>query len=144
MSNAPNLKILDFLKSHYQMTVSVVLNGESWSANCFYVFDENDISLVFLSDKETKHAQGFLNNSLVSGTIADLTENISEIKGVQFLGEVSLIKKNELKSFKQKFIFRFGLVKLLNIEFWKIKLTYVKMTDNKLVFSSKTHWKRDV
>jgi len=140
----PEEKILHYIRVHHQMTISVIHNNESWSANCFYVFDDEEISLIFVSDPKTRHASGFIETSKVSGTISDVTENIIEIKGIQFSGVVESLENEELKISRKKFTRKFPLAKIKQIKFWKIKLDYIKMTDNKLLFASKTSWLRVV
>lgn len=138
----PDEKILHYLRVHFQMTISVIHNNESWSANCFYVFDDEEISLIFVSDSKTKHASGFIENPIVSGTISDVTESIVDIKGIQFKGVVESLENEELIISRKRFTQKFPLAKIKQIEFWKLKLDYLKMTDNKFLFASKTCWQR--
>lgn len=145
MKTKAQKKIISFLKKNHLMTLSVIFEASSWSANCFYVLDDENMNLIFVSEQSTKHALGFIDNPIVSGTISKSTNRISLIKGIQFLGKVEKLINLELENGRKKFLNKFPLA-ILNddITFWKLGLNYIKMTDNKIFFGSKTYWQRDI
>jgi len=136
-------KIEKLIESQHVMSIAVNHDGELWSASCFYAFDRENNKLIFVSDPSTLHARGIIQNSKISGTIANNEKRIRKIKGIQFTGKAYQVKEEYLKKayklFREKFAFAF----LKKTTFWVIDIEYVKMTDNTYYFSSKTHWKRN-
>ena len=85
MDNKKSLKSFKkFLNSQHLMSVSVCINNESWSFNCFYVYDEKNNRLIFTSKANTKHIEIINKNNKVSGTISNNEKRILMIKGIQF------------------------------------------------------------
>ncbi|PIV62765.1 MAG: hypothetical protein COS14_01630, partial [Bacteroidetes bacterium CG02_land_8_20_14_3_00_31_25] len=46
----PEKRIVDFIKKHHVLTLATKSENELWCANCFYVYDEEENSLIFTSD----------------------------------------------------------------------------------------------
>jgi len=123
------------------MSLSACINDIPWSFNCFYIFDETENRIIFTSNYDTKHINIINQNNIVSGTISNNERNILKIKGIQFTGEVNKVfDPTYYKHIKQLFINKFSLLYFKKLEFWYIKLNYVKMTDNIKGFGNKKHW----
>ncbi|CDF97620.1 hypothetical protein [Avibacterium paragallinarum] len=92
------IKLLDniqqFLQQQTVMSIAVHSVQGFWAANCFYVFDDSNISLIFFSSLSTQHAQIMRQSDLVVGTIATQTDQVSEIEGVQFKGRAILLNED--------------------------------------------------
>ena len=76
-------RIINFIKAHHLLTLATTKDNIPYCANCFYVFDEKNNSHIFSSDNKTKHAQDFIANPNVAGSIALETKEVSKIQGVQ-------------------------------------------------------------
>ena len=133
-------RILDFILEHHVFSLATSKKNKPYSASCYYVYDRIENALIFSSDEKTKHAQQFIENHTVSATIAIETDDFTKIKGLQLLGEVSLIESNKLKRSTELYLDRFPFAKELPINLWILKLTYIKMTDNSLGFGKKLIW----
>jgi uncharacterized protein YhbP (UPF0306 family) len=97
----------------------------------------------FLSTEvNTRHGKILLKSPRVAGTINNQCKILSEIKGVQYQGEMKIVDNNDKASY-QLYCERFQeLTHALPINLWKLQLDEIKMTNNKLGFGKKIVWKR--
>ena len=133
-------KIIRFLRRHHVLTIATSVNNEPWCANCFYVYLQDENALVFTTDPETRHGQEFVKNSLVAGSVVLETRLIGKIRGIQFQGIVSELEGELLKKASGAYLRRFPVAALMETKLWMVKLTHIKMTDNRLGFGKKVVW----
>ncbi len=136
-------KIISFLKKHHVLTLATCIKNESWCANCFYVYNEEENTLVFTSDDDTRHARESIQNPNVAGSVVLETNIVGKIQGLQFQGYLTKAKGDALKTAKQKYLLRFPIATLMNTNLWILELTLIKMTDNRLGFGKKLIWKKE-
>ncbi|MFZ7260710.1 hypothetical protein [Avibacterium avium] len=141
MKNLPH-NIAQFLQQQTVMSIAAHSAQGFWAANCFYVLDDSNISLIFFSSLSTQHAQIMQQSDLVVGTIATQTDQVSEIEGVQFKGRAILLNEDTRKSALKRYYERYPFARLMNTDLWKIELDEIKHTSNKFVFAQKTYWQR--
>jgi hypothetical protein len=135
-------RIIRFFKKHHVLTIATAVGNESWCANCFYVYLEEENSLVFTTDSETRHGQEFIKNPLVSGSVVLETRIIGKVRGIQFQGIISEPKDKLLQKAKSAYLKRFPVAILMDTHLWVVDLTLIKMTDNRLGFGKKVVWKK--
>lgn len=133
-------KIVSFIKKHHVLTLATSNNNNPYCANCFYSFIEEEKMLVFTSDNDTKHVKDVLLNDSVAGSIVLETSIVGKIQGVQFIGKIFEPKNDILKKAKKNYLKRFPFAALMSTNLWVVKLTFVKLTDNRLVFGKKLIW----
>ena len=92
--------------------------------------------------KKTKHAQDFIVNPNVAGSIALETKEVSKIQGVQLLGTILELKEEELKITKKQYLKAFPYARLMKLHLWAMQLTFIKMTHNRLGFGKKLLWEK--
>jgi uncharacterized protein len=138
----PDQKITAFLKKHHVMTLSTCVDGQPWCANCFYAFNEVEMSLVFTSGFETRHIKEAVQNSKVAGNVVLETNVVGKIQGIQFSGELILPEGEEMKRVNSIYLKRFPFAVLMDTTLWKFRVDYAKMTDNRLGFGKKLIWER--
>lgn len=126
-------EFVDFIKKHHVFSLATCEDNISWSASCFYAYDEIDNVFVFSSALDTKHAKMMIKNPNVSGTIALETKEVGKIEGLQFSGMVSKADANSKKLYLKTYPFALALKPKL----WQIKIVYAKLTDNRLFFGKK-------
>ncbi len=134
-------KIIRFLRKHHVLTISTSVDNEPWCANCFYVYLEDENALVFTSDPETRHAQEFLKNKLVAGSVVLETPVVGKIRGIQFQGIVSEPEGELAEKVNNAYLKRFPVAMLMETRLWVVHLNLIKMTDNRLGFGRKILWK---
>ncbi len=130
-------KIVSFFRKHHVLTIATSVNNEPWCASCFYVYLEDENALVFTTDINTRHGQEFLKNNVVAGSVVLETMVIGKIRGIQFQGMVSEPEGELLSASKRAYLLRFPVAALIETHLWIVKLTYIKMTDNRLGFGKK-------
>lgn len=133
-------RITRFLKKHHVLSIATSAGNEPWCASCFYVYMEEEVSLVFTSDLKTRHGQEFLKNEKVAGTIALETNIIGKIRGLQFQGIVSEPSGALADKAETAYLKRFPVAMLMETHLWLVKLTFLKYTDNRLGFGKKLVW----
>ena len=135
--------VIRFLQQKHIVSFSVFADQEMWSAICFYVFDHTRQRLILLTKHETRHAGLMRKNPLVTGTVIHESTTVAKLQGVQFTGEISLLKTEEKQTALELYYSRFPYSRVMKSPVWQIVLTEVKFTDNTLGFGKKTHWERE-
>jgi uncharacterized protein YhbP (UPF0306 family) len=134
-------RIIKFFRRHHVLTIATAVGDESWCANCFYTYLEEENSLVFTTDPDTRHGKEFLVNPLVAGSVVLETMVIGKIRGIQFQGTVSEPEGELLNKAKWAYLKKFPPAALMDTHLWVVKLSLIKMTDNRLGFGKKLIWK---
>jgi uncharacterized protein YhbP (UPF0306 family) len=134
-------RIIRFFRKHHVLTVATSVNNEPWCANCFYVYLEEENSLVFTTGGDTRHGKEFVGNPVVAGSVVLETIVIGKVRGIQFQGIVSEPSGVLLDRAKSCYLKRFPVAALMDTRLWLVKLTHIKMTDNRLGFGKKLIWK---
>jgi len=116
------------------------MDNEPWCANCFYVYLEEENALVFTTDSDTRHGKEFVKNPIVAGSVVLETMVIGRIRGIQFQGIVSEPDGELLSKAKRAYLKKFPPAVLMDTHLWVVKLTLIKMTDNRLGFGKKLLW----
>ena len=136
-------RIIRFFRKHHVLTIATAFENEPWCANCFYVYLEKENALVFTSDNDTRHGKEFLTNPLVAGSVVLETMILGKIQGIQFQGIISEPGGDLLSASKSAYLKRFPIAALMDTRLWIVKLTCIKMTDNRLGFGKKLIWSDD-
>jgi len=137
-----NKKIKEYLFNNRVITLATCDNGQPYCANCFYVFDEENQCLIFLSDLTTRHIKESLKNKSVAGTVNSVITTVAKIQGIQFMGEFIHPNETQQKKFYTLYYKNFPFAKAKPTPIWGIALTSIKMTDNTLGFGKKLLWER--
>jgi hypothetical protein len=133
-------RIIKFFRKHHVLTIATASGNEPWCANCFYVYLAGENTLVFTTDADTRHGKEFVANPLVAGSVVLETMITGKIRGIQFQGTVSEPEGELLDKAKSVYLKKFPVAALMDTRLWIVKLTYIKMTDNRLGFGKKLIW----
>ncbi len=136
-------RIISFFKKHHVLTIATTVDDEPWCANCFYVYLEEENALVFTTDPSTRHGKEFKKNALVAGSVVLETMIIGRIRGIQFQGTVSEPSGEIAKKVRRAYLKRFPAAMIMDTHLWIVRLTMIKMTDNRLGFGKKLIWTQD-
>ncbi|MDP3265219.1 MAG: hypothetical protein Q8M39_00160 [Sulfuricurvum sp.] len=133
-------KIGKFISKHHLLSLATF--GESlWCCSAFYAYDCDARAFIIASDEQTVHIQNSKINIRVAGTIAQETNIVGKIQGIQFTGEIRRVMDEQEK---ELYLDRFPYARVMNPILWKIKLDTIKMTDNTLGFGKKLIWNREI
>ena len=135
-------QIIDFINEHHLLTLATSKENIPYCCNVFYVYDVANNQLIFSTDTKTKHAQDFITNSNVAGSIALETKEVAKIQGVQLLGKITELNGDDLKAAKKQYLQAFPCARLMEIHLWVMQLAFIKMTHNKLDFGKKLVWEK--
>ena len=133
-------RFIKFFRKHHVLTIATTVENEPWCANCFYIYLEEENALVFTTDADTRHGEEFLKNPLVAGSVVLETIVIGKIQGIQFQGLVSEPEGDMLSKAKWAYLKKFPPAVLMDTHLWMVKLTLIKLTDNRLGFGKKLIW----
>jgi uncharacterized protein YhbP (UPF0306 family) len=133
-------RIIKFFRKHHVLTIATSDENEPWCANCFYVYLEEENALVFTTDTDTRHGKEFLTNPIVAGSVVLETIRVGKIQGIQFQGIVSEPDGEILSKAKWAYLKKFPPAVLMDTHLWIVRLTMIKMTDNRLGFGKKLIW----
>ncbi len=136
-------RIIRFFRKHHVLTIATSAGTEPWCANCFYVYLVDENSIVFTTDADTRHGKEFIVNPVVAGSVVLETMLVGKIRGIQFQGIVSEPAGELLEKAKSAYLKRFPVAALMDTRLWIVKLTHIKMTDNRLGFGKKLIWAQD-
>ena len=137
-------RILDFIGEHHVLTVACVSReGALWCANAFYVFDPQEEAFIITSEAKTRHAQLFLENPQVTGSVVLETEEVGKIRGLQFAGTVRRCDGGLFDRCRLKYLKRFPYAVFKGGEVWLLTPDQMKYTDNRLGFGKNLLWERD-
>jgi hypothetical protein len=136
-------RIIRFFRKHHVLTIATTVENEPWCANCFYVYLEEENALVFTTDPDTRHGKEFIKNPLVAGSVVLETLMIGKIRGIQFQGIISEPEDELLSKAKWAYLKKFPPAALMDTHLWVVKLTLIKITDNRLGFGKKIEWTHD-
>ena len=135
-------RIKKFINKHHVLTIATCVDNKPWTANCFYIFLEEEMSLVFTTDDDTRHGKEFALNPEVAGSVVLETSVIGKIRGIQFEGFVSRPDTELHRKARAAYLKRFPVAMLMETSLWVVRLTHVKLTDNRLGFGKKLVWNR--
>ncbi|HIG32019.1 MAG TPA: hypothetical protein EYQ09_01050 [Flavobacteriales bacterium] len=138
----PDKRIIDFIKNHHLLTLATSKDDAPYCCNVFYVYNEKNNSLIFSSETKTKHAIDFIDNPNVAASISLETKDIDKIQGVQLLGRVIEPKGEEINNATKLYLKGFPYAQKMKLYLWEMKLTFIKMTHNKLGFGKKLIWEK--
>jgi uncharacterized protein YhbP (UPF0306 family) len=133
-------RIIKFFRKHHVLTIATTVDNEPWCANCFYVYLEEENALVFTTDSDTRHGKEFIKNPNIAGSVVLETLVIGRIRGIQFQGIISEPESETLSKAKWAYLKKFPPAALMDTHLWIVRLTLIKMTDNRFGFGKKLLW----
>ncbi|WP_424406578.1 pyridoxamine 5'-phosphate oxidase family protein [Pasteurella sp. PK-2025] len=133
-------RIVNFIKKHYLCSISCCDGNRPWSNAIYYVFDEKQECLIYITTDSTYHAQVMCQNPYVSGVIAMPTRFIPSLQGVQFTGIAKKLEGEEAEAALRFFKKSFSHHMIDPLSVWAIDLEYIKLTDRSLGLYGKVEW----
>lgn len=136
--------LIRYLKKQHVLSLCATDGKDMWSANCFYIFDAENMAFWLMSEPETRHGQLMLANPRVAGTVNGQPKTVLLIKGVQYAGRIQLLSGERETLARLAYQKRFPVAKKVSAPLWEIQLDEVKMTDNALGFGKKIVWTKSL
>ncbi|MFP1859840.1 YhbP family protein [Lonsdalea quercina] len=142
-SEAILASISRYLRRHHVLTLCAGDAANLWCANSFYIYDADIAAFDIMTPTDTRHAQLMRHSPQVAGTVSDQQKNEMLIQGVQFRAEARLLQGAEAHIARDRYNVRFALARRSSAPLWRLTLTELKMTDNRLRFGACLLWQRD-
>ncbi|WP_173636092.1 YhbP family protein [Paramixta manurensis] len=135
--------ILGYLKKQHVLSLCGRSEDDLWCANCFYVFNQQQMAFWIMSETHTRHGELLVADPRVAGTVNGQTRTVMLIKGVQYRGRASLLQGAQESEARAAYCRRFPVARSASAPLWAISLDELKMTDNTLGFGKKMIWRRE-
>ncbi len=129
-----------FIAQHHILTLATCNANMPQCATLFFAYDALHRAFIVASDEKTEHIQNLLANPNVAGTIALETKTLGKIQGIQFRGTM---QRSDASEDAATYFSAFPYARVMQPTLWKIVPESMKLTDNRLGFGSKKHWKRE-
>ena len=144
MNNEEHLKIIQRYLSRQQVFSFFTHHDDDiWSATCFYTFDPAEMSLLLMTEKDSRHGKLMQQNPQIAGTVSAQTKVVSQIQGIQFTGYIMPLYACDADEARAVYCQRFPIALAAKAPIWKILLQEVKMVNNRLGFGTKLYWQRE-
>lgn len=130
--------MVEFIKEHHVLSMATVHNDTPVSCSLFYLFIPQEGCFIFASDYETEHIKNIMQNPDVSAAIHNETKELQHIRGIQIKGMVTNAEERHANLYLKEYPYAADID---HKEFWKLKITELKYTDNNLGFGQKETWK---
>lgn len=134
--------IWSYLLSNHVLSITAYSRNDAWSANLFYAGDPQQDCVYVMSSISTKHGALMKQQPVVSGTISGQEEDMTKLKGIQFLGIATVLPESDCDTALAIYQQRFPIAKHMQETLWKITFTVLKYTDNSLGFGTKLFWQQ--
>ncbi len=135
--------IINFLQKQTCATICCVDEQDRpYCFSCYYAFHYEEGLLYFKSSANSNHSALMNNNPFIAGTILPDKLNKLIVKGIQFEGIVLDAQHHLVKKAFSIYLKQHPLALAIPGEVWTIKISSIKMTDNRLGFGKKIIWKR--
>ncbi|NIF22592.1 YhbP family protein [Candidatus Pantoea multigeneris] len=134
--------LIRYLKKQHVLSLCATHKGELWCANCFYIFDEGEMTFFLMTEPETRHGTLMMANLEVAGTVNGQPKTVLLIKGVQYRGVITRLEGDAEERARIRYQKRFPVARKVTAPLWALRVDELKMTDNALGFGKKISWQR--
>ncbi len=145
-------RFLTFLQAHNTLSLATIdANGQPHACALFYACGP-DLTLYFLSDPRTTHAQHLKDGAHVAVTIENNNQHWQEIQGLQMHGVAYPCSEPDEEEiarllYRQRFPMidwvEMLAVPLHRARYYKIVPTWMRLIDNRKGFGHKEEWRRE-
>lgn len=80
MHNPIPTHILDFIQTNHVVNIAAHTEQDFWAANCFYAFDQENVRLIILTAKKTRHAGLMLKTHILSAQFVGKLRRSTKLK----------------------------------------------------------------
>jgi uncharacterized protein YhbP (UPF0306 family) len=138
-------RIKQFLADHTTLTLATMAaDGQPQAAALFFA-ETDDLSLIFISEKKTRHSQNVAQNSRVAATIYADGQLWQSIRGLQLEGTCTALSGQAARTARKVYLAKYPfiaenklLAAMLNlVTFYKITPTWIRLIDNSRGFGHK-------
>ncbi len=136
-------RIFSFIQKKYLCTLCCTQNDLPWANAFYYVFDEDNRRLIYVTGEQTYHSKVMQENPNVAGTIFTPTRFHPSLQGIQFTGKAKCLEGAEYELAKELYKKEYSHELIDKLSIWEVKLDYIRLIDNSLGLFSTVEWKRD-
>jgi uncharacterized protein YhbP (UPF0306 family) len=138
-------RVQRFLAAHTTLTLATVgADGRPQAAPLFFA-EAEDLSLVFISEKKSRHSRNIARDGRVAATIYADGQQWQTIKGLQMEGECRALSGQEAKEARATYLAKYPFIgenKLLAamlplVAFYRLSPAWLRLIDNSQGFGHK-------
>lgn len=135
-------RIFSFIQKKYLCTLCCTQNNQPWANAFYYVFDEENHRLIYVSGEQTYHSKIMKENPNVAGTIFTPTRFHPSLQGIQFTGKVKPLQGEEAEIAKTLYKKEYSHELIDKLSIWEVSLEYVRLIDNSLGLFATLEWRK--
>lgn len=136
-------RIFSFIQKKFLCTLCCTHNNKPWANAFYYVFDEENQRLIYVTGEQTYHSKIMKENPNIAGTIFTPTRFHPSLQGIQFTGKAKLLLGEEAEVAKALYKKEYSHELIDKLSIWEAKLEYVRLIDNSLGLFATLEWKRN-
>ncbi len=145
MADDLHSRIQRFMEAHTTLSLATLSpDGRPHAASLFFAEDEN-LSMIFVSEPSVLHSRNIESHPLVSATIAADQQDWRSIRGVQLAGECGLLQEADVQAAWAVYTAKFPFIvrdeplnrRLRASGFYRIRPTWIRLIDNARGFGFK-------
>lgn len=138
-------RLQQFLAGHTTLTLATVAeDGRPQAASLFFA-EMEDLSLIFISERKTRHSQNIRRDSRIAATIYADGQQWQSIRGVQLEGRCQALTGQATKAARAVYLAKYPfiaqnkiLAAMLNlVTFYRIEPAWIRLIDNGRGFGHK-------
>jgi len=150
MQETTKTRLKQFLAAHTTLTLATIAeDGRAQAASLFFA-ETDDLSLVFISERKTRHSQNIKRDSRVAATIYADGQAWRSIKGIQLEGHCTALAGQAAKTARTVYLAKYPfiaknkfLAAMLNlVTLYRIDPFWIRLIDNTRGFGHKEEWRR--
>ncbi|MCK3654693.1 hypothetical protein A4G19_02605 [Pasteurellaceae bacterium Macca] len=134
-------RISSFLHKKYLLTLCCCENDQPWANAFYYVFDEENYRLLYVTSDQTHHGKVIRNNPQVAGTIFIPTRFHPSLQGIQFTGKSQVLHGEAQKIARELYKKEYSHELIDQLPIWEVSLEYVRLIDHSLGLFGTMEWK---
>lgn len=136
-------RIFSFIQKKFLCTLCCTHNNKPRANAFYYVFDEENQRLIYVTGEQTYHSKIMKENPNIAGTIFTPTRFHPSLQGIQFTGKAKLLLGEEAEVAKALYKKEYSHELIDKLSIWEAKLEYVRLIDNSLGLFATLEWKRN-
>lgn len=134
-------RLFAFIKKKFLCTLCCTNDSQPWANVFYYVFDEENHRLLYVTGSQTHHANVMSKNPKIAGTIFSPTKFVPSLQGIQFTGIAKQLFNEDADIARTLYKQAYSHTLIEDLSIWEVRLNYIRMVDHTLGLYGKFEWR---
>lgn len=135
-------RIFSLIQKKYLCTLCCSHNNQPWANAFYYVFDEENHRILYVTGEQTYHSKVMKENPHIAGTIFTPTRFHPSLQGVQFTGIAKMLQGSEADVARNLYKKEYSHELIDKLSIWEVQFDYVRLIDNSLGLFATMEWRK--